>query len=192
MRYFQPVEPKHVSRLLNHGPTVLITSKDPESDKLNIMAAAWSMPVEFSPPRIAIVVDKSTWTRQLIEKSNTFAVCVPTLALKDITYAVGSVSGRDNDKFEQYKINALKSPNLGLPIIEDGCAAWLECRLLPELSSQQNYDTFFGEVISAAADIRVFSNGHWDFNEQNRSLHTLHHLGGGNFITPGESVKASI
>lgn len=73
MSRFIPVELHHASRLLNHGPTVLITSFDEQSQRRNIMAAAWSMPVEFEPPRVAIVVDKSTWTRELIERNGNLA-----------------------------------------------------------------------------------------------------------------------
>jgi hypothetical protein len=39
--------PEHASRLINHGPTVLISSA--HGAHRNIMAAAWSMPVEFTP-----------------------------------------------------------------------------------------------------------------------------------------------
>ncbi|KNF64562.1 flavin reductase family protein, partial [Escherichia coli] len=55
MSRFIPIELHHASRLLNHGPTVMITSFDEQSQRRNIMAAAWSMPVEFEPPRVAIV-----------------------------------------------------------------------------------------------------------------------------------------
>jgi flavin reductase (DIM6/NTAB) family NADH-FMN oxidoreductase RutF len=48
--FFRPVALDHASRLLNHGPTILITSRDESIDRRNVMAAAWSMPVEFSPP----------------------------------------------------------------------------------------------------------------------------------------------
>jgi len=57
--YFKPVALEHASRLINHGPTVLVTSA--HGSARNIMAAAWSMPVEFTPPRIAIVIDKATY-----------------------------------------------------------------------------------------------------------------------------------
>ncbi len=72
MSRFRHVELQYASRLLNHGPTILITSYDAPSDRRNVMAAAWSMPVEFAPPRVAIVVDKSTWTREIIERNGTF------------------------------------------------------------------------------------------------------------------------
>ncbi|VFT74576.1 putative enzyme [Klebsiella aerogenes] len=44
MSRFRHVELQYASRLLNHGPTILITSYDAPSDRRNVMAAAWSMP----------------------------------------------------------------------------------------------------------------------------------------------------
>ena len=165
MSHFRPVSLEHASRLLNHGPTILITSRDESIDRRNVMAAAWSMPVEFSPPRMAIVVDKSAWSRELIERS-----------------------GRDEDKFNCYGIPAIAGPVLGLPVIEEKCLAWMECRLLPATAAQDKYDTLFGEVVSAAADERAFVNGHWQFDDG--QLNSLHHLGGGNFVTTGKRIKA--
>jgi flavin reductase (DIM6/NTAB) family NADH-FMN oxidoreductase RutF len=31
------------------------------------MAAAWAMPLDFDPPKVLVVVDKATHTRQLME-----------------------------------------------------------------------------------------------------------------------------
>ncbi|WP_259677519.1 flavin reductase, partial [Klebsiella pneumoniae] len=87
MSRFRHVELQYASRLLNHGPTILITSYDAPSDRRNVMAAAWSMPVEFAPPRVAIVVDKSTWTREIIERNGTFGIVVPGVAAASWTYA---------------------------------------------------------------------------------------------------------
>lgn len=187
---FRPVALEHASRLINHGPTVLVTAS--HGGRRNIMAAAWSMPVEFTPPRIAVVIDKSTYTRELITQSGSFGIIVPGAALMDLTYAVGSESGRDDDKFARHGIAAGSGPVLGLPVLEQGCAAWLECRWLPENRSEQAYDTFFGEVVAAAADARIFENGHWHFTDANADLHTLHHLGAGKFVVAGNQVQARL
>ncbi len=48
-------------------------------------------------------------------------------------------------------------------------------------SAQEKYDTLFGEVVSAAADARVFVEGRWQFDDN--KLNTLHHLGAGTFVT---------
>ena len=188
MSAFQPVALAHASRLVNHGPTVLVTSA--HRGRRNIMAAAWSMPVEFTPPRIAVVIDKSTFTRELVLASGAFGLCVPGAALIDLTYAVGSASGRTVDKFAQQGLQPVSGPVLGLPLLEAGCAAWLECRLIPERHAQDAYDTCFGEVVAAAADPRIFSGGHWDFREDNAALQTIHHLGAGQFVRAAGMVRA--
>jgi flavin reductase (DIM6/NTAB) family NADH-FMN oxidoreductase RutF len=188
MSHFQPVALHHASRLVNHGPTVLVTSAD--GSQRNVMAAAWSMPVEFTPPRIAVVIDKKTFTRELVAASGAFGLCIPGAALVDLAYAVGGVSGRDTDKFQRFGLRPRNGPALGLPVLEEGCAAWLECRLIPEPHTEDAYDTCFGEVLAAAADPRVFAQGHWDFRDDNTELQTIHHLGGGNFVRAAGMVRA--
>jgi flavin reductase (DIM6/NTAB) family NADH-FMN oxidoreductase RutF len=71
----RPVPLSKAYRLLNHGPTVLVSAA--HDGQRNIMAAAWAMPLDFEPPKIAVVLDKSTWTRQLLEASGTFVLNVP-------------------------------------------------------------------------------------------------------------------
>jgi len=182
-----PVDLAHASRLVNHGPTVLVTTE--HHGRRNVMAAAWSMPVEFTPPRIAVVVDKTTFTRELLVASGRFGICLPCPPLAELTFAVGSESGREVDKFARHGIGFTPGSVLGLPWIA-GCVAWLELRHVPELHTEQAYDTVFGEVVSAAADPRVFSGGRWSFRDDNTDLHTLHHLGGGAFAVPSRVIQA--
>lgn len=188
MNAFAEVPLAHASRLVNHGPTVLVTSA--HGGRRNIMAAAWSMPVEFTPPRIAVVIDKKTFTRELVAASGAFGICIPGAALLDLTYAVGSASGRELDKFARYGLQPRSGPVLGMPLLEEGCAAWLECRLIPEKHTEDAYDTCFGEVVAAAADPRIFAKGHWNFTADNADLQTIHHLGAGNFVRAGGMVRA--
>jgi len=187
----QPVDLAHASRLLNHGPTVLVSVA--HQGRRNLMAAAWSMPVEFTPPRVAVVIDKSTYTRELLLAGGGFALSLPCVACADLAFTVGSVSGRDAaaDKFERYGVEAFDGPVLGLPLVAAGIA-WLECRLIAEPHAQQAYDTFFGEVVSAQADDRVFAQGRYRFRDDNRDCHTLHHLGGGLFAVASSTVQARV
>lgn len=186
--HFRPVALEHASRLINHGPTVLVTSA--AGAQRNVMAAAWSMPVEFTPPRIAVVIDKRTFTRELVMASGAFGLCLPGAALVDLTYAVGSESGRSVDKFARHGLTASSGPVLGVPLIESGCAAWLECRLIREAHAEDAYDTCFAEVVAAAADERIFANGHWLFRDDNAALQTIHHLGAGHFVRAGGELRA--
>ena len=81
MTHFAPVALPHANRLINHGPTVLVSAA--HGGRRNVMAAAWSMPVEFTPPRIAVVIDKRTFTRELVIASGAFGLCLPDTTLID-------------------------------------------------------------------------------------------------------------
>lgn len=74
-----PVDLAKAYRLLNHGPTVLVSAE--AEGRRNVMAAAWVMPVDFNPPKVAVVIDRNTFTRGLIERSGRFALNVPCRAL---------------------------------------------------------------------------------------------------------------
>lgn len=189
-----PVDLSHASRLVNHGPTVLISTV--HGGRRNLMAAAWSMPVEFSPPRIAVVIDKSTFTREQIRHTGMLALNVPCRRQADLTFTVGSVSGREHeaggpDKFDRYGLASWTGPVLGLPLVE-GCVAWMECRVIEEAHTQQAYDTFFVEAVAAWSDTRVFSQGRWSLRDDNADLHTLHHLGAGVFAIPSETLQGRL
>src|ERR1700739_3440788 len=70
------VELEKSYRLLNHGPTVLVSSAF--NGRQNVMAAAWSMPLDFSPPKVTVVIDRNTLTRELVEGSGEFVLNIPT------------------------------------------------------------------------------------------------------------------
>ncbi|RDS91023.1 flavin reductase family protein [Pseudomonas fluorescens] len=180
----RPVPLPKAYRLLNHGPTVLVSAA--HNDQRNIMAAAWAMPLDFEPPKVAVVLDKATWTRQLLEGAGSFVLQVPCVAQVDLVQTVGNTTGTERDKFAAYDLQTFSGEHTEAPLLE-GCVAWLECRLLPEPHNQQTYDLFLGEVVAAYADERVFSEGRWHF-EGHDQLRTLHHVAGGHFLSIGEPI----
>jgi flavin reductase (DIM6/NTAB) family NADH-FMN oxidoreductase RutF len=151
------------------------------------MAAAWSMPLDFLPPKVAVVLDKQTFTRTLIEASGHFVLAVPSVAQAALTEHVGNTDGRTVDKFAAGLATAEAGAATGAPLV-DGCLAWLECKRLPEPHIEQAYDLFLGEVVAAWADDRVFRDGRWHFDGVDASLRSLHHVAGGHFLAIGDSV----
>jgi len=177
-------------RLLNHGPTVLVSAA--HAGVRNVMAAAWAMPLDFDPPKVAVVIDKSTFTRGLVERSGQFALNLPCRAIADLAFTVGSESGHEvGDKFARHRIATFDAQTIDAPLLE-GCVAWLECRVLPEAHNEQRYDLFLGEVTAAWADARVFSAGRWHFAHEHEALRTLHHVAGGAFFSPADLMRASM
>ena len=172
---------------MNHGPTVLVSAA--HEGRRNVMAAAWAMPLDFDPPKVAVVVDKSTFTRGLIERSGCFALSVPCRAQADLVYTVGSTSGRNIDKAERLGIEWIEGSATPAPLV-GGCVGWLECRLLPEAAIQSRHDLFLGEVLAAWADERVFRQGRWHFGPGDDALRTLHHIASGAFFSVSDPMQA--
>jgi len=174
---------------MNHGPTVLVSAQ--HGGTQNVMAAAWACVLDFGKStKVTVVLDKSTFTRGLIESSGYFALQLPTKAMASLTHALGSESAHDvPDKLQKNGVNILTMPGCDLPLVE-GCAAWLACKLMPEPHNQQTYDLFIGEVVGAWADDRVFRDGRWRFEEASDDLRTIHHVAGGQFFVTGMAVHS--
>ena len=187
----QAVALPHAYRLLNTGATVLVASA--HGARHNLMAAAWNMPLDFDPPKVAVVIDKATYTRELIEASGEFVLGVPPRALAALTVAAGHRSGRDapgQDKPAALGLGGFAGSHVAAPL-PLGCVGWLECRVLPEPRLQQAHDLFLAEVLAAWADERVFTAGRYrPLDQIPPELRTLHHLGAGQFVVPGEQIQA--
>ncbi len=188
--------PEHVSpvpldqcyRLMNHGPTVLVSAHHAAVD--NVMAAAWVCVLDFGEaPKVTVVLDKATRTRELVEASGRFALQLPCVAQVALTVAVGQRSAKEMpDKLEQLGVPLFRVPGHDLPLVQ-GCVGWLVCRVLPEPHNQHTYDLFIGQVEAAWADERVFRQGRWHFDEAPDGLRTIHHVAGGQFIVAGAMVQ---
>jgi flavin reductase (DIM6/NTAB) family NADH-FMN oxidoreductase RutF len=179
------VEPRHAYRLINHGPTVLVSAQ--HGERRNVMAAAWIMPVDFDPPKIGIVLATGTLTRELVDASREFVINIPPRTMVDVAYALGKVTGHDADKFDRYALETSPATRVGAPLVE-GCVGWLECRAIDEPAIEERYDLFVAEVVAAWADDRAFAGGEWRFERDGDR--TLHHLARGVFLTIGERVEA--
>ena len=171
--------------LLNHGPTVLVSSA--HAGRRNVMAAAWNMALDFDPPKVAVVIDKATLTRELVEASGEFVLNVPARQQAALALAVGTQSGREVDKFGKVGAGGTAASIVGAPLVE-GCLAWLECRVISEPHIEKTYDLFLAEVVAAWADPEAFSNDRWHFPDAQRC--SIHYQAGGNFFATGEAFEA--
>lgn len=185
---FPPVDLSRVTRLLNIGPTVLVSACHDGTE--NVMAAAWCCALDFMPPKLTVVLDKSTFTRRLVEASGEFGIQIPVVDLATQVHALGTLSrNSEADKLDRIGVRMFRFDGCGVPFVE-GCAAWLACRRVAEPHNESAYDLFIGEVTAAWADARVFRNGRWDFAGAPPGMRTLHHVAGGHFHALGEPIDA--
>jgi len=81
---FTQLPRERANGLINHGPTVLITSK--YQDKANIMTAAWCMPVSHNPPMVAVAIWLTRFSHKLIVQKTNNGRTLGTL-LTSLTYS---------------------------------------------------------------------------------------------------------
>lgn len=175
-----PVE--RANRLINHGPTVLVTSKYQE--KANIMTAAWCMPTSHNPPMVAVSIGVTRFSHELILKSNEFAINVPHSKLLKEMWCCGTKSGRTNDKFSLCGLTPVAGKHIEAPLIGE-CLGAIECRLESNAIAG-DHSIMVGEVLAVWAKPGVFDDR---LRVEKVDAQTLHHLGGKDFCTPGKIVK---
>jgi len=175
---FKSVPLSNANRLINHGPTVLITSK--LGDKLNVMTAAWQMPVSFKPMLVATAIGHGRFSHKLIMESKEFVINIPHMKMIEEVLCCGTHSGRDTDKFKICKLTILKGQKVKVPIIKE-CIGHIECKLHSHLEAG-DHTIFVGEVVAAAVREGIFDSY---LNVNIDQAKTLHHLGGKVFCYPG-------
>lgn len=181
--FVRPVPLEHAYRLINHGPVVLVSAT--YGGDTNVMAAAWVCALDFSPPKVTLVLDKATHTRALVEASGQCLLHVPTRDQARMVLGLGSDTARqDPHKLSKHGVQWFQ-PTEGSPNLVQGCAAWLQCRVILEPHNQAAYDLFIAEVDAAWADERVFSGGRWHFEGAPDGMRTLHYVAGGQFFVTG-------
>ncbi len=174
---FKNIPLTNANRLINHGPTVLITSK--LGDKLNIMTVAWQMPVSFKPMLVAVSIGHERFSHKLILESREFVINIPNLEMIKKVLCCGSHSGRDTDKFKTCKLTPLKAQKVNAPLIKE-CIGNIECKLYSHHEAG-DHTIFVGEVVAASVREGIFDN-YLKVNLDEAK--TLHHLGGKVFCYP--------
>ncbi len=105
------------------------------------------MQVTASPVKISITVDKSNYTADMILKTGKFTVsCIDETAKFDLFKTFGFSSGRDNDKFADFKDIKL-APN-GINYITKSTNAYICARVTDTIDVGTHY-MFVAEVTDA-------------------------------------------
>ena len=172
-------------RLLTGGPVVLVTTS--WHAKTNVMPVAYVMPLSFKPPLVGIAVHPSRHTHDMIRFSEEFAINVPGRSLIHHIQYLGSVSGKELDKFELTKLPTLKACKVGAPLIE-GCIGYIECGLEDALRVG-DHTLFVGRVVAASVDDEAFDET-WLLADDDHK--PLHYLGLSRYAILGEKMEARV
>ena len=169
---------RYAYRLLHPRPALVVVAKN---GKTNAMALVWHMPVEES--KVAIAVDRENYTYELIAKSKEFTLNVLSIDKLDLIWKVGTLSGREIDKIDEFGIELENGTKIETPHIK-GCLGYLECKVLDEIKLEE-HSIFIAEIVHAWADKRYFK----DVWLENAKI--AMHVGKKFFTTPSKYFKPS-
>jgi flavin reductase (DIM6/NTAB) family NADH-FMN oxidoreductase RutF len=168
--------------LVEPGCVVLVTTGTME--KPNVMTFSWQTPVNSADPcLILLAISHVRYSYDLIKQNNELVINVPGEELLEQTHFVGTVTGRDIDKFKESGLTAVPAKVVAPPLIEE-CAAHLECRVV-ETFKMQSHDLLVCEVLRAVAETELF-DGKWIPEK----FHTLHYLSGNYYGIMERTIQA--
>lgn len=182
MHNFEQIPQDSAHRLINHGPTILISTRD-KNGNYNIAPIAWNSPVGKNPPALLAVVGRRHKTNENIIKTNEFIVCVPHKKQVEMVRRTGTISGYEVDKFAEFNIEAVPANKIkGLVPVD--CVGYIECRV-KEIVEMEKVNIFIGSVLAAGAKKGIFKERLLVEKEEAK---TIHHLGGHFFSIPESTI----
>ena len=162
-----------VRRYLEPGPVVLVSSA--WRGERDIMVMGWHTVMEFNPSLIGCVISSANHSFGLIRASGECVINLPTTALTEQVLQIGSTSGSELDKFEEFGLTPEPAEQVAAPAIRE-CHAHFECRLHDD-SLVDKYNFFIWEVVAARAAAVP------------RHPETLHYKGDGVFMVSGKIIR---
>ena len=172
-------------RLLAGGPVALVTTR--WHGVSNVMPAAFVTPLSFDPPLVGLAVHPSRHTHDMIKYSEEFALNVPGPELLHHCQHLGSVSGREADKFELTKLPVFRARKVEAPLLE-GCVGYIECGV-EDAFTIGDHTLFVGKIVAAQVEKEAFDET-WLLTDAD--LKPLHYLGLNYYAVLGERLAARI
>jgi len=175
------MEVKTRQYLLLHPRPVYITGSGRYGEEANLMAASWVMPVSEEPPKVAVSVDRESYTYELIEKYGELTVNVVEENYLDEIWFLGATTGKEVDKIAKTKLTVVKGRKVNAPIVKEAIGV-LEVKVTDKVDVGE-CRLYIGEIIYAEADLEKY-NLRYGWNPRKAKL--IHHLAGKAFMTNGK------
>lgn len=156
--------------LMESGPVVLVTTHDGKQP--NVMTISWTMVNDFTP---ALAITTGAWNHSFaaLRKTKECVIAIPTVDMLDTVVKVGTCSGADTDKFEQFALTPLKGRYVAAPLIKE-CLANIECRVV-DIVKKHNIVVLEGVAAY--------------YDAARREKRTVHAVGDGTFIVDGRKLS---
>jgi flavin reductase (DIM6/NTAB) family NADH-FMN oxidoreductase RutF len=159
----------------------LVTTID-RTNQPNVATFAWIMSTSHDPELIAVSVSKARYTYDCL--TDEFVVNLPTKELIEQVWMVGTLSGRNMNKFQVAGLTPIPSNVVKPPRIAE-CRTHVECRIVNTIETG-DHTIFIGEVVAKSGDFDAMEDG-----ILNEHIEPLFHLGGTRFLSGRERIDVN-
>ncbi len=159
-------------------PAWVVGSYD-EGGKPNVMTAAWAGICCSKPPCIYVSLRKATYTYSNLIANKAFTVSIPPDKYsKEVDY-IGTVSGREANKFMITKLTPIRSELVYAPYVQE-FPLILECKVI-HIIEMGLHTQFVGEILDVKVDESVLDGNHINikkvkpiiFSPSSRTYHSV-------------------
>ena len=140
VKYEQAIKTKYPEQV------VIAIAKDKEG-KANPVTLGWTMIVSGEPPMMAIAVAKGHYSAKTIRHSKCFTISFPSSDMAEAALFFGSRSGRDTDKFAEFKCRVEPAKKIDSVLLYDAVANF-ECKLEWQKAAGDHI-IFVGRIIAS-------------------------------------------
>jgi flavin reductase (DIM6/NTAB) family NADH-FMN oxidoreductase RutF len=159
----------------------LVTTID-RANRPNVATFAWVMSTSHDPELLAVSVSRARYTYECL--THEFVVNLPTKEMVKQVWAVGTLSGRNVNKFQVAGLTPIPAIVVRPPRIAE-CATHIECRIVDTVDTG-DHTIFVGEVVAKSGDVGAMKAG-----TLNERIEPLFHVGGTKFLSGRERIDVN-
>lgn len=111
----------------------------------NIMVASAFSFYSFQPPSVMVGIKPDKYTYELISTEKEFCINIPTVDQLEKIHVCGSISGRNEDKYQRAYLTPQKGNKISSFLIQE-CPVSLECQVVHQIEYEGSHKWFIGEI----------------------------------------------
>jgi len=137
----------NVKKALQRLPYGLYGVTSRNGDEVNAMVITWITQVSFEPRMLAIAVQKTSYSYELIKEGQVFVLNIFNQEDFELIKPITKGRSKKPDKMEgiKYSMDSIT----GAPLLEEA-AAYLECKVVNILDVGGDHNIIVGEVVGAS------------------------------------------
>ncbi len=136
---------ENVKALLRRMPYGFYSITSKHGDEVNAMVANWITQVSFEPRLLALGLQRTCFTYELVSQAKVFAVNFFLREDEDLIKPFTKSRAKNPEKM--VGVDYAPAPETGCPILP-GAAGYLECKVKEIFTTGGDHDIVLGEVIA--------------------------------------------